>query len=46
MTLPKQGNMNRYLCYVTRRKGRTTMITVVYMEGKVESIAELRKLIH
>ena len=46
MTLPKQGNMNRYLCYVTCRKGRTTMITVVYMEGKVESIAELRKLIH
>ena len=46
MTLPKQGNMNRYLCYITCRKGRTTVITVVYMEGKVESIAELRKLIH
>ncbi len=46
MTLPKQGDVNRYLCYLSQRKGRKALITVVYMEGKVESIAELRKLIH
>ena len=46
MTLPRQGDLYRYLCYLTLRKGRTAVLTVVYMEGKVASVAELRKLIH
>lgn len=46
MTLPRQGDLYRYLCYLTLRKGRMAVLTVVYMEGKVASVAELRKLIH
>ena len=46
MSLPQQGGLYRYLCYLTQRKGRDTLVTLVYMEGNVASIAELRKLIH
>ena len=46
MSLPQQGGLYRYLCYLTQRKGRNTLVTLVYMEGNVASIAELRKLIH
>lgn len=46
MSLPQQRGLNRYLCYLTQTKDRSTMVTVVYMEGNVASIAELRKLIN
>ena len=46
MSLPQQRGLYRYLCYLTLAKGRSTVVTVVYMEGDVASIAELRKLIN
>lgn len=46
LCLPPQGRTYRYLCYLTNgSKGHWT-ITVVYMEGSVSSIDELRKLIN
>lgn len=46
LCLPPQGRTHRYLCYLTNgSKGHWT-ITVVYMEGSVSSIDELRKLIN
>jgi len=39
--LPKQGNQNRFLCY----KRNDEVITVVYMEGSLNSIETLRELI-
>lgn len=44
-SLPKTGKTNRYLCYLKKKVGYSAIITLVYMEGQVESIAELRKLI-
>ena len=46
MSLPQQHGLYRYLCYLTQVKGRLATVTVVYMEGSVASIAELRKLIN
>lgn len=46
LCLPPQGRTHRYLCYLTNgSKGHWT-VTVVYMEGSVSSIDELRKLIN
>ena len=45
LALPQQGTQYKYLCYLTQQKGHTLVITLVYMEGKVASITELRKLI-
>ena len=45
LALPQQGTQHKYLCYLTQQKGHTLVITLVYMEGKVTSITELRKLI-
>ena len=46
MAFPKQHGLYRYLCYLTFTKGHLTMVTVVYMEGNVASIAELGKLVN
>ena len=46
MSLPQQRGLYRYLCYLTQTKGHLTMVTVVYMEGNVASIAELGKLVN
>ena len=46
MAFPKQHGLYRYLCYLTLTKGHLTMVTVVYMEGNVASIAELGKLVN
>ena len=45
LALPAQGALHKYLCYLTQQRGRTLTITLVYMEGKVSSITELKKLI-
>lgn len=45
LTLPRRGNTNRYLCYLTKRKGKQTLTTLAYMEGSVANIDELRRLI-
>ena len=45
LALPAQGVLHKYLCYLTQQRGRTLTITLVYMEGKVSSITELKKLI-
>ena len=45
LSLPSEGQTHRYLCYVSGGHGDKNAITLVYMEGKVESIDELRKLI-
>ena len=45
LALPTQGALHKYLCYLTQQRGRTLTITLVYMEGKVSSITELKKLI-
>lgn len=44
--LPPQGRTHRYLCYLTNGSKGHWAITVVYMEGSVSSIDELRKLIN
>ena len=41
LQLPKQGNQNRYLCY----KRNNEEITVIYMEGTLNSLGTLRELI-
>ena len=41
LQLPKQGNHNRFLCY----KRNNEEITVIYMEGTVNSLSTLRELI-
>lgn len=45
LSLPPEGQTHRYLCYVSGGHGDKNAITLVYMEGKVTSIDELRKLI-
>lgn len=45
LSLPPDGQTHRYLCYVSGGHGDKNAITLVYMEGKVASIDELRKLI-
>lgn len=45
LCLPPQGRTHRYLCYLTNGSKGHWAITVVYMEGSVSSIDELRKLI-
>lgn len=41
LQLPKQGSQNRFLCY--KRNGEE--ITVIYMEGTLNSLSTLRELI-
>ena len=41
LQLPKQGNNNRFLCY----KRNNEEITVIYMEGTLNSLETLRELI-
>lgn len=41
LQLPKQGNHNRFLCY----KRNNEEITVIYMEGTLNSLETLRELI-
>ena len=41
LQLPKQGNQNRFLCY----KRNKEEITVIYMEGTLNSLETLRELI-
>ena len=41
LQLPKQGNNNRFLCY----KRNNEEITVIYMEGTLNSLDTLRELI-
>lgn len=45
LTLPQRGKTNRFLCYITNRKGKLILTTLAYMEGSVANIDELRKLI-
>lgn len=46
LCLPPQGRTHRYLCYLTNGSRGHWAVTVVYMEGSVSSIDELRKLIN
>lgn len=46
LSLPSSGRTYRYLCYLVSGEGSYTGITLVYMEGAVSSIDELRKLIN
>lgn len=46
LCLPPQGRTHRYLCYLTNGSRGHWAITVVYMEGSVSKIDELRKLIN
>lgn len=46
LCLPPQGRTHRYLCYLTNGSKGHWSITLVYMEGSVSSIDELRKLIN
>ena len=41
LQLPKQGNHNRFLCY----KRNNEEVTVIYMEGTLNSLETLRELI-
>ena len=41
LQLPKQGNQNRFLCY----KRNNEEVTVIYMEGSLNSLDTLRELI-
>ena len=41
LQLPKQGSQNRFLCY----KRNKEEITVIYMEGTLNSLSTLRELI-
>ena len=41
LQLPKQGSQNRFLCY----KRNKEEITVIYMEGMLNSLSTLRELI-
>ena len=41
LQLPKEGNHNRFLCY--KRNGEE--VTVIYMEGTLNSLSTLRELI-
>ena len=41
LQLPRQGSQNRFLCY----KRNKEEITVIYMEGTLNSLSTLRELI-
>ena len=41
LQLPKQGSQNRFLCYKRNKED----ITVIYMEGTLNSLSTLRELI-
>ena len=43
--MPQRGKTNRFLCYLTKQKGRAVVTTLAYMEGSVSNIDELRRLI-
>lgn len=45
LSLPKQGNKYRYLCYMYGKGKKNVAVTLVYMEGSVSSIDKLRSLI-
>ncbi len=45
VSLPAKSSANRYLCALYAKDGKSNVVTLVYMEGRAESIAELRKLI-
>ncbi len=45
ISLPPKASLNRYLCALYGKDGKAAAVTLVYMEGKAENIAELRKLI-
>lgn len=44
LSLTPQGRTNRFLCYLTSGSKNKWTVTLVYMEGTVSSIDELRKL--
>lgn len=45
MGLQPRGGLNRYLCFMKKGRGKHATVTLVYMEGSVKSIEELRKMI-
>ncbi len=45
LSMPSHGNTHRYLCFMYDGHKNRYNITLVYMEGRVSSIDELRKLI-
>lgn len=45
LTLSPRGKTNRFLCYLVKRRGKALQATLVYMEGSVANIDELRRLI-
>lgn len=45
LTMGAEGGNNRFVCYIAKGSGKRTALTVVYMEGRVKNINELRKLI-
>lgn len=46
ISLVPEGQLNRFLCVITETNGKETNVTMVYMDGKVKDINELRKLIN
>lgn len=44
LSMPGRGGQHRYLCFLYSGK-RNARVTLVYMEGRVASIDELRKMI-
>ena len=44
LSMPGRGGLHRYLCFLYSGK-RNAQVTLVYMEGRVASIDELRKMI-
>lgn len=45
LSMPNHGSVHRYLCFLYDGRKNHYNITLVYMEGRVSSIDELRKLI-
>lgn len=45
MALQPRRSLNRYLCFMTKGRGKHVTVTLVYMEGSVKSIEEMRKMI-
>lgn len=45
LTMIPDGANNRFVCYITKHNDKQINLTVVYMEGRVKNISELRKLI-
>lgn len=46
LSMKPAGRMNRFLCIITSGKEGEKTVTIVYMEGRVKNIKELRKLIN